>query len=160
MWKETITYTDFNDVERTEDFYFNLSKAELIKMNTDSKGDLSDELTRILDNDDKKGLMRYLYDIILKSYGEKSEDGRRFVKVNDKGMSLGEEFEQSDAFSELYIKLLDNDDALSNFTKGIMPKDLMSEVDKMSPEEIISLAKNKSDKNKSAKPSKKVKSLT
>ena len=101
MLKKTITYTDYEGVERTEDFYFNLNKAEVIKWLTTSGGYTIDKLLqRLVKEDNAKQVMVIFEDLIKMSYGEKSLDGKRFVK-NDE---LWEAFSQTEAYSELFIE--------------------------------------------------------
>ena len=121
MLKQTITYTDFNGVERSEDFYFNLTKAELVELEMGHAGGLSESLQKIVAAEDGGAIIREFKTIILKAYGKRSEDGSRFVK-NDK---MREEFETSEAYSVLFIKLVTDADAAAKFVSGIMPQDLM-----------------------------------
>ena len=83
MLKKTITYTDYDGVERTEDFYFNLSKAEIMEMDFSATGGMEKMIKKIVNTKDTKAMIEIFKDIILKSYGEKSSDGRRFIKVLD-----------------------------------------------------------------------------
>lgn len=119
MLKKTITYTDYNGVERTEDFYFNLSKAEILELELSTEGGLQQMIEKIVAAQDMPSLSKYFKKIILMSYGEKSPDGKRFIK-NDK---LSEEFSQTEAFSQLYVELATDDVAASDFINGVIPGD-------------------------------------
>lgn len=119
MLKKTITYTDYNGVERTEDFYFNLTKAELMEMEMGTSGGFAEMIQRVIAAKDAPTIISVFKDIILKSYGQKSPDGRRFVKSEQ----LREEFSQTEAYSILYMELATNDEAAANFVNGIMPND-------------------------------------
>lgn len=118
MIKWPITYTDYNGETHTEDFYFNLNKAELMEMNFDANGAYADYLQRMVDQRDAIKLGAEYKRIILKSYGEKSADGRRFVKSKE----LVEAFEQSEAYSELYMELIGDPDKMTRFIEGVLPK--------------------------------------
>jgi len=131
MLKKTITYTDYNDIERTEDFYFNLSKSEVAEMELGVEGGLSETLKKIVATHNNKELMAHFKRLILKAYGEKSPDGRRFIKSAD----LSEAFSQTEAYSALFFELMDGDKA-AEFIKGILPKDL---ADAVSKEEVMKL---------------------
>lgn len=120
MLKKTITYTDYNGVERTEDFYFNLSKAELMEMQLSTAGGFLEVLQKIIAAKDTPELVRLFKTIILKSYGVKSEDGRRFIKSDE----LSNEFTQTEAYSSLYVELSTDEVAASNFINGIIPAEL------------------------------------
>jgi hypothetical protein len=120
MLKKTITYVDYNDVEHTEDFYFNLSKAELVEMQWSVAGGLSRVLEKIVEETDMVQMSKLFKDIILKSYGEKSADGKRFVKSAE----MSEAFEQSEAYSVLLMELLTDEQAAADFVNGLLPKDL------------------------------------
>lgn len=122
MLKKTIKYTDFNDVERTEDFYFNLSKAELTEMQLSENGGLAELIKSIVNTGDSAAIMDIFKKIILKAYGVKSVDGKRFMKVNENGHSLATEFEQTEAYSVLFMELASDAGAAANFIKGILPK--------------------------------------
>lgn len=122
MLKKTIKYEDYNGVERNEDFYFNLNKAELFQMELGTTGGLEEYIMKIIKAQDVKTLIELFKKIILESYGEKSTDGRQFIKVNDEGIRLANRFEQTEAFSNLYMELATDDKAAAEFIKGIMPK--------------------------------------
>lgn len=130
MLKKTITYTDYNGVERTEDFYFNLSKAELMEMEMSTTGGLSEMIQKIVDTKDVPAIVAIFKDLVLKAYGEKSPDGKRFVK-NDE---LREAFSQTEAYSELFMELATDAEAASAFMNGIVPVAVdMDEAKKMLP---------------------------
>ena len=125
MLKESITYTDYNGLERTEDYYFNITKNELVKMETGKEGSLSDKLTRIINAKDAHDIIAALDAIMLKAYGEKSSDGRRFIKSDE----ISEAFSQTPAYDALFEKMLSDSDYAINFVKGILPADLASQID-------------------------------
>lgn len=116
MLKKTITYTDYDGEERTEDFYFNLNKAELAEMELSTQSGMKRLIERLQQERDNKKIVEIFKDIILRSYGEKSLDGKRFVKSKE----LSEAFAQTEAYSELFIELLDAEKAAA-FINGIMP---------------------------------------
>jgi hypothetical protein len=118
MLKRTITYTDYNGVERTEDFYFNLTKAEVSEMELSHDGGLTAMLDRIIKAKDQAQIIKVFKDLILAAYGKKSEDGRRFIK-ND---TVREEFSQTEAYSIIFMELATDADKASEFVEGIMPK--------------------------------------
>lgn len=122
MLKKTITYTDYNGVERTEDFYFNLSKAEVMELELENYGGLSETIKRLTREDDVKNIYKIFKEIVLKSYGEKSVDGRRFVKIDENGQKLSDKFAQTEAFSDLITELSTNADKASDFINNIVPK--------------------------------------
>lgn len=119
MIKKTITYVDYNDVERTEDFYFNLSKAELMEIEMSTSGGLVEMINRIVAAQDAPAIIKVFKELILKAYGVKSLDGKRFEK-SDK---LRTEFEQTEAYSQLFMELSTDADAASKFVNGIMPSE-------------------------------------
>ena len=119
MLKKTITYTDYNGNERTEDFYFNLSQAEIAEMELSTVGGFGDMVKRIIDAQDVPAIAKTFKDIIFKSYGEKTPDGKRFVKSKE----LSEAFSQTEAYSVLFMELATDADKGSEFVNGIMPAD-------------------------------------
>ena len=119
MLKKTITYTNYNGIELTEDFYFNLSKAEVMEMEMSTSGGLAEMITRIVAAQDAPAIIKIFKELILKAYGEKSPDGKRFIKSNE----LSEAFSQTEAYSELFMELASNADAASAFVNGIIPVD-------------------------------------
>lgn len=118
MLKKTITYTDYDGVERTEDFFFNLTKAEVAEMELSNYGGMERLIQQISMTQDRKRLVELFKDIILKSYGEKSPDGRRFVKSKE----LSEAFSQTEAYSELFMQLATDAEAASKFINGVLPQ--------------------------------------
>ena len=125
MFKETVTYEDFNGDMQTDILYFNLSKSEMMDMEASVEGGYAKFLEEIVKSEDKVSIMNAFLDLIKKSYGIKSEDGKRFIK-NEVIVS---EFEQSLAFEAFFEKLLNGDETYVNsFVTGIMPKDLVSKM--------------------------------
>lgn len=131
MLKKTIKYTDYNGVEREEHFWFHLSKAELMEMEMGTKGGLTQMIQQIMDTEDTPSIIKIFKDIILKAYGEKSVDGKRFVKVNDAGVPLSIGFSQTEAYSQLFMELATDADAASKFIIGITPSDVEISEEKM-----------------------------
>lgn len=127
MIKKTITYTDYDDNTRTEDFYFNLSRAEVVEMAASDGGDLGTILKNIAETKDITGIIKYMKTIIAKSHGVKSLDGKRFVKSEE----ITNAFLQSEAYSELYMEFLTNPNEFVDFVNGILPKDLNKTVDQI-----------------------------
>jgi len=117
MLKKKITYTDYNDVERTEDFYFNLSKSEITEMEMSTTGGLGEKITNIVAAQDAPAIIKIFKDLILKAYGEKSPDGKRFVKNEE----LAVAFSQTEAYSILFMELATDANAASAFVNGIIP---------------------------------------
>ena len=120
MLKKTINYVDYNGVERTEDFYFNLSKAEVTEMELSVDGGLSQMIEQLVNAKDNKQIIALFKEIILKAYGEKSADGRRFIKSKE----LSDAFSQTEAYSELFVELALNEEEAAKFIKGILPANL------------------------------------
>lgn len=125
MLKKTITYEDYNGVERKEDFYFNLSKVELTEMQMGADGGMSEYLQKIVDAKDTTTIMELFKKLILKAYGEKVDDGKRFKKSKE----LSEAFSQTPAYEVLYMELAFDADAAAKFVKGIVPADIAKQMD-------------------------------
>lgn len=133
MIKKTITYMDYNGKERTEDFYFNLTKAELMEMAMSTTGGLDQLLHNIISAQDNSRLVALFKELILKAYGVKSADGRRFIKSKE----LSDEFSQTEAYSDLFMELSSNEEYAISFVNGIVPQ----EVAKEASEELAKLNK-------------------
>lgn len=127
MITKEITYTDYNGQERTEKYQFNFTKAELTEMELSVNGGLSAMMERIKETDDRPELMRIFKDLILKAYGVKSADGKRFVKSDE----LRTEFSQTEAYSELYMELVTNTESAITFFNGLIPNDIKAAGDKV-----------------------------
>ena len=117
MLKKTITYTDYNGEERTEDFYFNLNKAELTEWELTAEGGLQEYIKKIVAAKSTPEIVSIFKKLILKAYGEKSPDGRRFMKSEE----LSKAFSETEAYSELFMELGTNEQAASDFVNGIIP---------------------------------------
>lgn len=126
MLKKTMTYTDFNGVERTEDFYFNLTEAELTDMELSQEGGLGETLKAIINTKDQVAIINMFKEIVIKAYGRKSPDGRYFVK-ND---SIREEFMSTQAYSDLFMELATDADKAAEFINKIIPNKI-----EMTPEQ-------------------------
>lgn len=117
MLKKTIKYVDFNETERTEDHYFNLTEADLIEMEAGVTGGLTEMLNGIVAAQDQAALIKFFKELILKSYGIKSADG----KTHDKSEKISHTFACSAAYSALFMELATDAEAASAFVKGIIP---------------------------------------
>ena len=126
MLKKTIKFTDFNGVERSETHYFHLSKSELMRKEMSVEGGFSEKIQKISEKMDAPAIMEVFEDLIRLSYGEKSDDGRRFIKSKE----LSEAFMQTGAYDALYMELITDAEAAAAFFKGVIPDDLAKEVDK------------------------------
>lgn len=135
MISKTIKYTDYNDIEREETFLFNLSKAELMEMELAVPGGYTEYLKRIVAAQNVPELANVFKELILKTYGVKSDDGKRFIKSKE----LTDAFEQTEAYSELYMELATNTESAIAFINGVIPKKLAEEVEKAKAEGKISL---------------------
>ena len=120
MLKKTVTYVDYNGTQRTEDFYFNLSKAEVAEMEMSVEGGFSKMLEELVASKDNVRIVELFKQMVLKSYGEKSADGRRFMKSPE----ISEAFSQTEAYSEIFMELALNEEAAAAFVNGIMPANL------------------------------------
>lgn len=120
MIKKNIVYTDYNGVERSEDFYFNLSKAEITEMELSTTGGLAEQIKRIVAAQDQPAIIKIFKELILKAYGEKSADGKRFEKKNGE---LAAAFAETEAYSQLFMELATDADAAAAFVNGIVPAD-------------------------------------
>lgn len=120
MYKMTVNYTDYNGVERKEDHYFNLNKAELIRMEMSISGGFTEQINRIIEAQDAPSLISIFEDLIQKSYGVKTPDGKGFIK----NQKILDEFMATEAYSEVYMKLVTDSDEASKFVNGIIPADL------------------------------------
>lgn len=120
MLKKTVKYVDYNGVERVEDFYFNLTKAEVAEMEMSVEGGFSKMLQELVNSKDNVRIVQLFKEMVLKAYGEKSQDGRRFVKSKE----ISEAFAQTEAYSEIFMELALNEEAAAAFVNGIMPANL------------------------------------
>lgn len=120
MYKRTIKYIDYDGNERTEDFYFNLSKAELMEMEMSIDGGMKAMLEKIISAQDTKKIIEMFKNILLKSYGEKSDDGKRFIKSPE----LSKAFTETEAYSILFMELAHDAGKAAEFINGIIPSGL------------------------------------
>ena len=124
MIKETMTYLDCNNNERTEAFFFNLSKAEVIEMEYSTSGGLAEQIQKIMETQDTPSIIKIFKDIILRSYGEKSPDGRRFIKSEE----LSRSFSETEAYSQLFMRMLNDAEFAAKFINGILPAEAVKEL--------------------------------
>ena len=137
MIKKTVTYVDFDNNERTETHYFNLNQSELIEIAIDIPDDVSQTVgsdpnnfdreavaTGLIEKMGQKGIMGFVKELLLKSYGIKSEDGRRFIKTP----ALSEEFSQTIAFDTIFMELMADDKAAADFVNGVVPASVIEKM--------------------------------
>lgn len=129
MFVKTITFTDYNGVQRTEKHYFSLSKSELVKLEGGVTGGFTEMINKMVEAKDNPALMDLFQDIILKSYGVKSADGRRF----EKSEQLSREFSQTGAYDELYMELMTHPEKAAEFMNSIIPQDLAEQLKEQQP---------------------------
>ena len=128
MLKKTIKQKDFNGNEREEDFYFNLMQSEIAELELSTVGGFTESIQKIIQTQDGPEIIKQFKKIILKSYGEKSADGKRFIKSDE----LSEAFSQTNAYSELFMELATDDEAASAFINGIVPDELKQDENNIS----------------------------
>lgn len=136
MLKKKVTYTDYNGVERTEDFYFNLTKAEITEMELSTAGGFAEMLQKVVAAQDGPTIIKVFKDLVLKAYGEKSADGKRFMKSDE----ISTAFSQTEAYSQIFMELATDSKAASDFVNGIIPADMAKEVAKKTAEQGLTLA--------------------
>ena len=125
MIKKTISYTDYNGVDRTEDFYFNLTRSELVEMDFSAEGGLEAYITKIVQAQDGKEIIGILKNLITKSYGEKSLDGKYFTKSEE----LSNAFASTEAYDILFMELATNAEAAAEFVNSVIPKSLRETIE-------------------------------
>lgn len=128
MYKKTITYNDYFGGTRTEDFYFNISKAEALELELSKNGGLGAYLKRIINAQDQPSIIKAFKDIILLAYGEKSPDGKYFIKEDENGRRLADKFKQTEAYSDLFMELSTNTKSAIDFVNGIVPSEYASQI--------------------------------
>lgn len=128
MLKKTITCEDFNGVTKTETHYFNLTESELVKMQMSEYGTMDQRMKSIIDAKDAAKIMDQFHDLIRRSYGVKTPDGRFIKKEN--GVELFEQFESTAAYDALFMELCTNPDAAAEFAKGLLPAKMQVEAAK------------------------------
>lgn len=134
MFKDTVTYTDYDGSERTKDLYFNISRAEIIELEMTTPGGLERRMQKIYNEKDTVEIMKFLKFLIVKSYGEKDPSGDRFIKNHE----VVDSFLQTEAYSEFMMKLMSDTEFMAEFMIGIMP-DVSDKVDKSA---LVNAAKN------------------
>lgn len=132
MLKKTITFHDLDGNEITQDFWFHLSKAELLEMEISTTGGLKTAMEELMRKRDGESIIKTYKHLILSSYGERSLDGLKFMKEDKDGHKLYKDFEQTEAYSELFSSLVTDDKAAAEFFNGVLPKELS---DKMAEEQ-------------------------
>lgn len=131
MYSRKVKYEDYDGNQREVECYFNLNKAEVLELQMSWDGGLEKVLKRIIEEHDQKRMIEMFKMIMLKSYGQKSIDGNRFIKNEQ----LTEEFTQTEAYSELFMLFATDADAASEFVNGILPKSLLDEAKKLEEEQ-------------------------
>lgn len=134
MLKKTVTYEDYNGVERTEDFYFNLTKSEIMKLEMGTDGGYAEMLQRISDAKDAPEIMAQFERILKLAYGERSDDGRRFVKSE----AISEAFAQTPAYDTIFMELCTDAELAAKFINAIVPKDMQQK-----DGDVVEFARNK-----------------
>ena len=135
MYKKTIAYTDYFGAEREEDFYFHFSESELSKMELSTTGGISRFVEKIIQTKDNPKLVGMFEDFILSAYGEKSDDGRRFVKSEE----ISTAFKQTPAYDILFMQLITDADELARFIKEVVPENLSEKMSEVAKEQGVTI---------------------
>ena len=137
MLQKSIKYVDYNGVEREETFLFNLTKAELMEMELGTVGGLTEMIQKIIQTNDQPSIIKIFKELILKAYGEKSADGKRFIKTDEHGNPLSRAFSETEAYSNLFMELSTDDKAAAAFVNGIIPEGLSKELEGVDIQEAM-----------------------
>lgn len=124
MIKKTITYEDFNGVSRTETFYFHFSQAEILEMEMGTAGGFAERIQKIVDAKDQPAIIKLVKDFVLDAYGEKSADGKRFMKSEE----IRTAFVENPAFSEIFMELATDAGKAAEFVNGVVPDNLKDKI--------------------------------
>lgn len=130
MVTETVKYVDYNGVERTEQVHFNYTKAEIMEMEMSQSGGMAEMMQRIVDAKDTPSLFKVVKELVLGAYGEKSADGKYFMKKDANGVPLSLKFEQTEAYSQIFMKVATDDEYAMKFIMGAFPSELVEEANK------------------------------
>lgn len=133
MYKITETYTDYDDNQRTEDFYFNYSEAELTDLQFSVSGGLAGMIDKIIKTNDMPKLVELFRELIQKAYGEKSNDGRRFIKSPE----LTKEFTETVAYSQIYMRLATDSKAAQEFINKVVPKSMKDKMQQVNQQNVV-----------------------
>ena len=125
MLKKTVTYTDYNGVERTEAFYFHYNEAEILDMEMSTEGGFAERIQKIIDAKDQVSLMQVIKKFVIDAYGVKSEDGKRFIK-ND---AVRTEFLESPAYSQIWMELVMDDEIAADFINNVIPSGMKEKLE-------------------------------
>ena len=126
MLKRPITYTDFDGNEITEDFYFNLSASDIVNLDAKYEGGLEGAIKRIAAAEDKTAMIMEMEKVILASYGERSEDGKRFRKSDE----LSSDFRYHAAYDVLFFEIISDENKMVEFITQVIPKALLEKLPK------------------------------
>lgn len=126
MHIEKIKFTDYNGTEQEREYYFNLNKAEILEMEMSENGGLDKLIERIVSTQDTKELISLFKGFVIKAYGEKSIDGLVF----DKSQAVKDRFVQSEAYSELFMRLATDAEYAANFVNAVVPQEAIEEAKK------------------------------
>ena len=137
MLQKSIKYVDYNGVEREEVFLFNLTKAELMEMELGTTGGLTEMIQKIIQTKDQPSIIKIFKELILKAYGEKSADGKRFIKTDEHGNPLSRAFSETEAYSNLFMELSTDDKAAAAFVNRIIPEGLSKELEDVDIQEAM-----------------------
>ena len=133
MYKITETYTDYDDNQRTEDFYFNYSEAEIADLQFSVPGGLAGMIDKIIKTNDMPKLVELFRELIQKAYGEKSNDGRRFMKSPE----LTKEFTETVAYSQIYMRLATDSKAAQEFINKVVPKSMKDKMQQANQQNVV-----------------------
>ena len=142
MYSKRIRFEDYNGVQHEQTFQFNMTETELTKMQYSPEGNFQDYVQKLVETKNEGEIINLIEKFVVMSYGEKSTDGQRFIKVAPDGHKLGQDFIQTEAYNVLFMELATNADAAIEFITGIMPAKVRGQI---TPQQISDLKKGTVD---------------
>jgi hypothetical protein len=115
MLKKTVKYTDFDNVERTDTLYFNLTQAELLEIEIHTPGGMEKTIKNAVSDEKSDKIFDIMKELIMKSYGEKNSDGK-FIKT----AAISEAFSHTECYSTLLFDVLETSEKAANFFNAII----------------------------------------
>ena len=124
MHSHTITYENFNGETKTKVVNFNLTEAELTKLQKDylDVGGINKVMDEAIASGDTKQLLDFFELLVHRSYGIKSADGEEF----DKSPEIMAHFEFQAYYSNLYMSFFEDEGRVGQaFIRAVMPPELI-----------------------------------
>lgn len=129
MLTQVYEYTDYLGRKRKSTVRFNFDESELAEMALSDEGGLDEWIDRIISSSSVQEIVNIVKGVILKAYGERTDDGL-FIKEDPiTGAPLSRKFKASAIFPIVFMDVCFDAKKAAAFISGCIPESMRGSLD-------------------------------